>query len=199
MNASLKAMKALIASCTELFPVVVGSSEDGETSSSCSDLTPHDVVEIQGAAVGGRNQQVEAEDQVEDIMALTALPVSATEVVDLNATPVSSTVGKETLDGGHVAEVTPPNPPMIFHVVSRAWLAPPLAPEFTPGGPLSIPRALDVVEIRDHVGVIPAPNAHEVQVAPSRASFLATNSTDRSERRKQKKKEAKLKKRKDTE
>ena len=138
-------------------------------------------MDIQGAAVGGRNQQVEAEDQVEDIMVLTAPPVSATEVVDLNATPISSTVGKETLDGSHVAEVTPPNPPMTFHVVSRAWLAPPLAPEFTPGGPLSIPRAPDVVETRDHVGVIPAPNAHEVQVTPSRASFLATNSADRSE------------------
>ena len=53
MDASLKAMKALIVSCTELFPVVVGSSEDGKTSSSYSDLTPQDVVEFQGAAVGG--------------------------------------------------------------------------------------------------------------------------------------------------
>ena len=177
------------------------------------------MVEIQGAAVGGGNQQVEEEDQVEDIMVFTAPPVSATEVVDLNATPVSSTVGKETLDGGHVAKVTPPSPSMTFHVVSRAPLAPPLAPEFMPGGPLSTslapsgplstPRAPefqpggplaashapDVTETRDHVGVIPAPNAHKVQVAP----FLATNSADRSERQKQKKKEAKLKKRNDRE
>ena len=53
MDASLKAMKALVASCTELFPVRVESSEDGETSSSYFDLTPQDVVEIQGVTVGG--------------------------------------------------------------------------------------------------------------------------------------------------
>ena len=53
MDASLKAMKALIASCTELFPAMVELSEKGETSSSYPDLTPHDIVEIQGAAVGG--------------------------------------------------------------------------------------------------------------------------------------------------
>jgi hypothetical protein len=46
-------MKALIASCTELFPAMVESLEDGETSSSYSDLIPHDMVEIQGVAVGG--------------------------------------------------------------------------------------------------------------------------------------------------
>ena len=34
MDASLKATKALIASCTELFPVVVKLSKDWETSSS---------------------------------------------------------------------------------------------------------------------------------------------------------------------
>ena len=112
-----------------------------------------------------------------------------------------------------MAEVTPPSPPMTFHVVSRAPLAPPLAPEFTPGGPLSTPRALefqpggllaaprapDVAETGDHVGMISAPNAHEVQVAPPLAPFLETNSADRSERWKPKKKEAKLKKRKDRE
>jgi hypothetical protein len=49
MDAALKAMKSLIASCTKLFPAIVESSEDGETSSSYSNLTPHDVVEIQGA------------------------------------------------------------------------------------------------------------------------------------------------------
>ena len=51
MDASLNAMKALIASCTELFPTTVESSEEGETSLSYSDLTPHDMVEIQGVAV----------------------------------------------------------------------------------------------------------------------------------------------------
>ena len=99
------------------------------------------MVEIQGAAVGGGNQQVEEEDQVEDITALIAPLVSATKVVNLNATPVSSTVGKETLDGGHVAEVTPPSPPMTFHVVSRTPLTPPLGLELAPSGPLSTPRA----------------------------------------------------------
>ena len=179
---------------------------DGETSSSYSDLTPPNVVEIQGAAVGGGNQPMAEENQVEDIQALTASLVSVTEVVVPNATLASSTVEKETLDGSHVAEVAPRSPPMTFHVVSRAPLAPPLAPEFTPGGPLSTPRApefqpgglmatpraLDVAETGDHVEVIPVPNAHEVQVAPPLAPFLATNSADLSERRKQyKKKEAK--------
>ena len=45
MDATLKAMKALISSCTELFPVMVESLGDGETSSSYSDLIPQDVVE----------------------------------------------------------------------------------------------------------------------------------------------------------
>ena len=114
IDAFLKAMKALIASWMELLPVIIGSSEDGETSSSYSNLTPHDVVEIQVAAVGGGNQPMEEEDHVEDIMALTAPPVSATEVVVPNATPASFTVGKETLDGSHVAEVAPPGPPITF-------------------------------------------------------------------------------------
>jgi hypothetical protein len=46
MDASLKAMKALIASCTELFPATVESSKEEETSSSYSDLTSHDMMEI---------------------------------------------------------------------------------------------------------------------------------------------------------
>jgi hypothetical protein len=45
MNATLKAMNSLISSCTELFPVMVESLGDGETSSSYSDLIPQDVVE----------------------------------------------------------------------------------------------------------------------------------------------------------
>ena len=95
MDASLKAMKALVASCTKLFPVKIESSADRETLPSYSDLTPQDVVEIQGIVAGGGNQQVEEEDQVEDITALMAPPISPMEVVDLNATPVSSTVRKE--------------------------------------------------------------------------------------------------------
>ena len=50
MDATLKAMKALIVSCTELFPVKVESSENEKTSSSYSDLIPQNVVEIRGAA-----------------------------------------------------------------------------------------------------------------------------------------------------
>ena len=46
VDASLKAMKALIASYTELFPGVVDSSVEGESSSSYSDLTPHDMVKF---------------------------------------------------------------------------------------------------------------------------------------------------------
>jgi hypothetical protein len=114
MDAFLKATKALIASCTELFPATVESSKEEETSSSYSDLTPHDIVEIQGATEGGGNQHVEEMVQVEDITAITALPVSTTEVLIPIATLVSSTVGEETLAGRHVAEVTPPSPTMAF-------------------------------------------------------------------------------------
>ena len=59
MDASLRGMKAIIANCTELVPVMLESSEDGETSASYSDLTPHDMVEIQEVAAGGGNQHVE--------------------------------------------------------------------------------------------------------------------------------------------
>ena len=62
VNASLKTMKVLIASCTELFPIVVESLEEGESSSSYYDLTPHDMVEIQGVAVEGGNQHAEDVD-----------------------------------------------------------------------------------------------------------------------------------------
>ena len=81
MDASLKAMKALIASCTELFSAVVESSEEGKSSSSYSDLIPHDIVEIYDVAVEGGNQHAEEVDQVEDITVITALPISTTEVV----------------------------------------------------------------------------------------------------------------------
>jgi hypothetical protein len=63
---------------------MVESSEEGETSSSYSDLIPHNMVEIQDVTVGGGNQHVEEVDQVEDITAITAftaLPISATEVI----------------------------------------------------------------------------------------------------------------------
>ena len=138
-------------------------------------------------------------NQVEDITALTAPPVFTTKVVVPNATSASSTVGKETHDGNHVAEVAPPSLPLIFHVVSRAPLAPPLALGFKPNGPLAPPRSPDFAETCVHTGVILGPNAHDVQVAPPFAPFLTTNRVDRSERRKQKKKGAKLKKRKDKE
>jgi hypothetical protein len=72
INASLKAMKAIIASYMKLFPVRVESSKDGETSSKYSNLTPQDVVEIQKTAAKGGNQSVEEEDQIKDITALTA-------------------------------------------------------------------------------------------------------------------------------
>jgi hypothetical protein len=78
MDATLRAMNALIASSTKLFPIMVESSEDGETSSSYSDLIPQDVMEIWEAAAGSGNQPMEEEDQVEDITTLTAPHVSAT-------------------------------------------------------------------------------------------------------------------------
>jgi len=181
MDASLKAMKALIAGCTELFPATVESLKEEETSSSYSDLTSHDMVEIQGAVVGGGNQHVEEMEQVEDITAITAIAaplVCATEKVVPIATPVSSTVGGESLDGRHVAEVTPPSPNMAFQMV--AWDPPPLAilaPGFPPDSQLSAPLAPDVAEKVDHVGVIPGPNGHEVLVPPPRVpSFRGLSS-----------------------
>jgi hypothetical protein len=192
MDASLKAMKAIIASCTELFPATVESSKEEETSSSYSDLTPHDIVEIQGVAAGGGNQHVEEVDQVEDIMAITALPVSTTEVLVPITTPVSSTVGKETLDSRHVAEVIPPNPTMAFQMVAQD--PPPLAifaPGFPPDNQLSAPLAPDVAETVDHVGVIPGPDGHEVSVPPPRVPSLATDRADRHEDGSMNKKETK--------
>jgi hypothetical protein len=58
MDATLKAIKVLIARCTELFSATVESSKEDDTSSRYSDLTPHDIVEIQGAAVEGGNQHM---------------------------------------------------------------------------------------------------------------------------------------------
>ena len=155
MNLDMKAMKALIVSCMELFLVMVELSKDGKTSSSYSNLTPQDVVEIQKAAVGGGNQPMEEKDQMEDITASRAPHVSTTEVVVPNATLISSMVGKETMDGCHVVEVTPSSLPLTFHVVVRAL--PPLAPEIPPSSELATPLALDVSKTGDHVVVVPGP------------------------------------------
>ena len=127
-------------------------------------------------------------------------PISATKVVVPIATLVSSTVGEETLDGCHVADVTPPSPTVAFHVVARD--PPPLAilaPEFPPDNQLSAPLAPDVAETVDRVGVIPGPDGHEVSVPPPRAPSLATDRADRHESGTMSKKEAKPKKRKDRE
>ena len=117
-------------------------------------------------------------------------PVSATKVVVPVATLVSSTVGEETLDGCHVADVTPPSPTVAFHVVVRDPLPLALlAPGFPP----------DVAETVDRVEVILGPDGHEVSVPPPLALSLAADRADRREERKRNKKEAKLKKRKDRE
>jgi hypothetical protein len=58
--------------------------------------------------VGGGNQHMEEEDRVENITVLTTPPVSANKVVVPNATPVSSTVGNDTLDGK--CNTTEPSP-----------------------------------------------------------------------------------------
>jgi hypothetical protein len=107
---------------------------------------------------------------------------------------------KETLDGCHVAEVTPPNPTMAFQMVVRD--PPPLALlalGFPPDRQLSAPLAPDVAEKMDHMGVIPGPNGHKVSVPPPRAPSLATGRADRHEDGSMNKKEAKWKKRKDRE
>ena len=124
-------------------------------------------------------------DQIEDITVLTVPPVSATEVVVPITTLVSSTVEEDTLDGCHVADVTPPSLAVAFHVVVRD--PPPLA-LLAPGSPP------DVAETVDHVGVIPGPKGHGVSVPPPLAPSLAIDSADRREKRKQKKMEVKLKK-----
>ena len=62
---------------------------------------------------------MEEEDQVEDITAPSAPHVSTTAVVGLDATHVPSTVGKELLEGSHVAEASPPSPPLAFRLISR--------------------------------------------------------------------------------
>ena len=110
MDASLKAMKAVIASCTKLFPVVVESSEKEESSSSYSDLTPHDIEEIQDAT-----KEV---DQQEDITAITDLYVFTTNMVVSNATPVSAKVGEKIQENSHMATVTPPSLAMAFQVLA---------------------------------------------------------------------------------
>jgi hypothetical protein len=200
MDATLKAMKAFIASCTKFFPATIESSKEDETSSSYSDLTPHDIVEIQSAAVGGGNQHVEEVDQVEDITAITIMPVSTTEVLVPNATPVSAIVEEETLDDYHVAEVTTPSLATDFQVV--VWDPPPLAilaPGFPLDNQLFASLAPDIAEAVDHVGVIPGSDGHEVSVPPPRAPSLATDRADRHKGGSMNKKEAKLKKWKDRE
>jgi hypothetical protein len=70
---------------------------------------------------------------------------------------------KKTLDGCHVAEITPPSPTLAFQMVVRD--PPPLTllvPGFPPDNQLSAPLAPDVVETVDHVRVIHGPNGHEV-------------------------------------
>jgi hypothetical protein len=142
-------------------------------------------------------------DQVEDITTITVVmapPVSVTEEVVSIATHVSSTVGEESLDGRHMAEVTPPSPTMAFQMVARD--PPPLAllaPGFPPDSRMSVALAPNVAETVDHVGVIPKPDGHEVSVPPPRVLSLTTDRADRCEERKQNKKEAKLKKQKDRE
>jgi hypothetical protein len=102
-----------------------------------------------------------------------------------NATLVSSTVENETLDGCHVAKVTLASLSLTFHVVVR--VLPPLAP-----------LAPDFVKTMDHIGVSPKPNGHEVPVPPPRAPFLATDRAGNNVKRKQQKKEARMKKQKDS-
>ena len=155
------------------------------------------MVEIQGAPVEGGNQYAEEVDQVEDITAITALPVSTTNVLVSNATPVSATIGEETLDDCHVAEVTTLSLATDFQVVVRDPLSLAiLAPGFPPDNQLSAPLAPYVAETVEHVGVIPESDGHEVAVLPPRVPSLATDRADHHEGGSMHKKEAKLKKRK---
>ena len=200
MDTSLKTLKALVTSCTKLFPMEVESLEEDESSSSYSDLIPHDIGEIQGAAVEGENQYAKKVNQVEDITAITALHVLTTEMLIPNATPISTIAVEEIQDDSHMAEVTPPRLAMTFQVVARD--PPPLAilaPGFPLDSQLSAPLAPDVAETVDHVEVNLGSDGHDVSVSPPRALSLATDRADRHEGRIMHKKEVKLKKRKNRE
>ena len=148
----------------------------------------------------GGNQHAEEVDQVEDITTITALHVFITEVVVLNTTPISATVGEKIQEDSHMAEVTPPSFAMTFQVV--VWDPPSLAifaPKFPPDSQLSAPLAPDIAEAVDCVGIIPGPDGHEVSVPPPRAPSLATDRAGRHEDENTNKKAAKLKNRKDRE
>ena len=195
MDSSLRALKALIASCTKLFPVVVESSEGEESPSRYSDLTPRDIEEIHGATVKDGNQHAEEVDQVEDITAITTLYVSTSEVVVPNANPVFATVGEETQHDGHMAEVAPKSLAMTFQVVARD--PPPLAilaSGFPSDSQLSAPLAPVVADAVDRVGVNTGPDGHDVSGPPPRVPSLATDRADRHEGGNMHKKETKLKK-----
>ena len=159
MDASLRAVKALITSCTKLFSGMVESSEEHESSSNYSDSIPRDIEVIQGVAVEGGNHHAEEVDQVEDITAITTLQASTSEVVVPKAILVSATVEEETQGVGHMADVTPPCLTTDFQGFVRD--SPPLAilaPRFPSNNQLSVPLAPDVVDAVDRVGVIPRPN-----------------------------------------
>ena len=87
------------------------------------------------------------------------------------------------MDGYHVAEVTPPSPPLTFHVVPRT--PPPFAPfalGIPPGSQLTTLLAPEVAETWSRAGMISGPRGHEVLVAPPLAPFFATDIADRSKK-----------------
>lgn len=189
MDASMGAMNALIASFMELFPTLLESLEDGETSSSYFDLIPQDIVEIHGShgmrvfPTGGRGGPCGRHHD---------------------------TLGY-TCGGSHVAGALPPSPPLDFKVISRT--PPPLylevglvVPPLVPHGPallldnqLDTPFAPDFVEVVDLTGMISRPSSHNVHVTLPFTPSLPKDRAARSKKRKLKKKEAKLKKQKDRE
>jgi hypothetical protein len=71
LEATLRAMKALIASFAEMFPSLLESSESGETSSTYEDLTPEDLMEIEGAQGERDIQKVESMETVGEIPTAT--------------------------------------------------------------------------------------------------------------------------------
>ena len=81
-------------------------------------------------------------------------------------------------------------------------VAPPLAPHapaFPLDSQLATPFAPDSIEVVDLTRVISGPSGHDVHVPPPLASSLAKDRAARSEKRRLKKREAKLKNQKDGE
>jgi hypothetical protein len=206
LEATLRAMKALIASFAEMFPSLLESSESGETSSTYEDLTPEDLMEIEGAQGEEEVQKVESVETVGEIPSATDPTVSTTQVVDLSATPASSTVVKQPLGASHVADASPLSPSATFQVVSRVsprspkkgGATTPLAntfPLLSKDSHLGTPLVAVSQEKVGGAGALLGSSGHDVEIMLPLAPPSSQDTKSRQEKKKLKKRVAKLKKR----